>query len=633
MQVDETKTKPKSLWSHLYQQVEEQSDSCDVTVQVGSWKRKFHWCVLSASPFFVRLYESHFQEQQTGLIKLNIGTSNSVQTAIHFLYGQCPKITLDNLVDILEVSEFLMIEELKAMCIKRLKCVTINLENCIEILSVATRFEVYLENVSDFILSHLPDLLSNDEMLLLDKESVRFILTDQMLMYVSRKDCFRFLIKWISHCPGRKSDFAELFACLNKDDLEEDALETVNLNCLTESDRSLCLNISGWPDRHHDVLAVFPPIYSSGNYFIYAYNTRKKSWCQIKLQDNFYWGNKVRATLERPHTILHLKDGGQKIGFFNLVTQNKLEKEVEMTGNAEVPDLQHLTVSDANKYCVCNFTHADKCSTGEDNRLKLMTSLYAMPELYDFDDVSLLPLLVALSEPWRKRMNAASLYISEKEDNTEISLKPLITVRGSVQSICVTDEAVCLLIPERQQLIVYAERQHRVTEFDLSIYKLNENSYVCPCSKGGLYVVSQMHILQIGIRINHSDIIVNVSEIELEKKDDSNDWQYQAYPTRLEVLQDKVMAVTQCSERHVNQVWYQGLPENIKDLHKEEKFEIEVPEPLKYLSDFHFLQINLPKENLRCPIDCPHCNYKDTTRPRYYDCGKDNYFKEEIYYY
>ena len=37
MEVDENKTRPKSLWAHLYQQVQEQSEFCDVTVEVNSW--------------------------------------------------------------------------------------------------------------------------------------------------------------------------------------------------------------------------------------------------------------------------------------------------------------------------------------------------------------------------------------------------------------------------------------------------------------------------------------------------------------------------------------------------------------------------------------------------------------------
>ena len=30
-------------------------------------RRKFHWCVLSLSPFFCKLYESKLQEQQNGM--------------------------------------------------------------------------------------------------------------------------------------------------------------------------------------------------------------------------------------------------------------------------------------------------------------------------------------------------------------------------------------------------------------------------------------------------------------------------------------------------------------------------------------------------------------------------------------
>ena len=37
MQVDENKARPKSLRELLYQQTKEQSEYCDVTVEVNSW--------------------------------------------------------------------------------------------------------------------------------------------------------------------------------------------------------------------------------------------------------------------------------------------------------------------------------------------------------------------------------------------------------------------------------------------------------------------------------------------------------------------------------------------------------------------------------------------------------------------
>lgn len=311
-----------------------------------------------------------------------------------------------------------------------------------------------------------------------------------------------------------------------------------------------------------------------------------------------------------------------------------------MTDDTEVPVLKYLTVSDTNVYCVSNFSHVDEKNIEEvDNKEMFIAHLLATQALYGFCDLSQLPLLAALSGPRRKRINAACLYVSEQEDETEISLKPLICVRGSVQSVCVADGVVCLLIPERKQLIVYAERQHRATKLDLSIYVFDEKSYVRPCSKGGLYVVTQTHILQLAIHVNNSDIVASVSEIELEKKHDPNDLWYLEYPTLFEILNDKVIAVIKCRETFENQLWYQPLPENIKYLDKEEKFEIDVPEPLKGRSDIHFLQINLPKNSLRCPVDCPHCNYEDKTPSRYmvYDYGRNYYerdceFNEAVYY-
>ena len=41
MEVDERKTSPSSLEVQLFRQVEEQSELCDVTVQVGTWVRSF----------------------------------------------------------------------------------------------------------------------------------------------------------------------------------------------------------------------------------------------------------------------------------------------------------------------------------------------------------------------------------------------------------------------------------------------------------------------------------------------------------------------------------------------------------------------------------------------------------------
>ncbi|XP_053402286.1 uncharacterized protein LOC123548626 isoform X3 [Mercenaria mercenaria] len=65
MQFYEENRRPESNRKFLIKQVEEQSDWCDVTLRIGPWEKKFHGCVLVASPFFDQILKSNFLEKQT----------------------------------------------------------------------------------------------------------------------------------------------------------------------------------------------------------------------------------------------------------------------------------------------------------------------------------------------------------------------------------------------------------------------------------------------------------------------------------------------------------------------------------------------------------------------------------------
>ena len=126
-----------------------------------------------------------------------------MEAAISFLYGQRPKITIANAGECLEMAEFLMIDELKSLCIEKMRSFPVNMETCFMLFLLVSTYEINIPRISDFILGHLPELFAMGEMLLLDKDSVMYIITEPMLSYVSRGDCFRFLLKWTKHCPRR----------------------------------------------------------------------------------------------------------------------------------------------------------------------------------------------------------------------------------------------------------------------------------------------------------------------------------------------------------------------------------------------------------------------------------------------
>ena len=527
-----------------------------------------------------------------GLIKISIGTSNSVQTAINFLYGKLPTITLDNVEDLLEVAEVLMIEELKAICISKLKTIRLNEDNCFKVLMMASRYDFDLENVSNFICANLPELLRKDEMLLLDKESVRFILTDPLLAYVSPDDFFRFLIKWVGYCERRRSDFVQLFSCLDKDALSANVLSTVDLNCLSETDKPLCDNFSGDSNRWCDMLTVYPPFYISGKHHLYAYNLKKKLWYTIPINDSFYYSHDVRACLISANSLVNYKSRNQKLCFYNLATQNGIEKRIEMTSSAETPDIKHVSVCGEKIYCVGNVEYIPKTR----NRWKRVL-----------------------------KKDASCLCVSVNVDESKLTMRELISIRGFVQSVCVADDVICLLVPESKHIIVYSDKELLLTKFELLDDQLDEKSYICPRVRGGIYVVTKLHVLQLSIRLNSSDIIVCVSDILVQAKAESSDPWIREFPPRYEILPDKIVTITRCRGGGEWQLWYQFLPELIGFLDKEEEFEIYVPEPLKHFSSLNLLQITLPKETLLCPVDCPHCKYKSTTTAKFSSYDMDYY--------
>ena len=88
MQVDETKTRPRSLRTHLYQQVQEQSQFCDVTVQVNSWVNTYmyitykklvsHFAWDELLNFNVALLETSCFRQKSDGSKVKVGNDQEM---------------------------------------------------------------------------------------------------------------------------------------------------------------------------------------------------------------------------------------------------------------------------------------------------------------------------------------------------------------------------------------------------------------------------------------------------------------------------------------------------------------------------------------------------------------------------
>ena len=526
-----------------------------------------------------------------------------MEAAIHFLYGQLPKITIDNAGDVFEIAEFLMIEELKASCIQKMKAVPVTLQNCLKLFLLMSTYDFYFQDVSDFILSHLTELFTMDEMLLLNKESIRYIITEPILSYVSREDCFRFLLKWTKLYSSRQSDFSELLSCL--DSVNMDILNTVDLSYLSERNKLLCTNIPKASNMPCDVLLAYPPETVSGKKF-YAYNFEMNTWFQsLPFQDNYYWPITGRATMKNQNTITRLSHKSKKVLFYNIQNKTLIEKSVEAAGCDEMPELKHLNLINNRLYCVRNVTHYIEKLVDE--------PIISLEEQFVLMVRDRFPRRVR-----RQRMEGCCLYEAEDEDDFEIKFQPLISMCGTAKSFCCLDGFACLLMNEMKELLIYAVNECSITKIDLSEYTTDEMSYIYPYHEGGLFVVTKAGILQIDIRMKGSEIISSIIDTWLIKKAEDKEyseyWRSRNYPPRFEIVNDKIITITRCPEKYEYKFYYQMLPKEICLLDKEEKIEIVVPDLLKHDGDVHFIQMRLPKDSLRCHVDCPHCKHRDQVR-------------------
>ncbi|WAR28035.1 hypothetical protein MAR_013739 [Mya arenaria] len=101
----------------LRKQVEEQRDFCDFTVRHGLWSKRYHACVVySSSAFIQAMMRNNFNEKAKGFLELKVGCVESIDMAMMFLYGEAPKLSMENVSAVIHMAQFLLIPNLKAFC-------------------------------------------------------------------------------------------------------------------------------------------------------------------------------------------------------------------------------------------------------------------------------------------------------------------------------------------------------------------------------------------------------------------------------------------------------------------------------------------------------------------------------------
>lgn len=182
-------------------------------------------------------------------VDISVGKMTAVRQAITFLYTGTVNINYSTLKDLLEVADYLQIDDLKTECANYLNNMSITVENCLQLCFVASLYDLDVySQASEYVLGHLPEVLQQADTLNLTPDSVLALLRDPTLNYVSKEDFFKFIVKWVESDKENRGQYFETMFCeldlkkMSRSFLESD-VEMCELVSLSDKCRAHLLNV------------------------------------------------------------------------------------------------------------------------------------------------------------------------------------------------------------------------------------------------------------------------------------------------------------------------------------------------------------------------------------------------------
>ena len=178
----------------------------------------------------------------SGKVHISVGKQAAIRAAITFLYTGTVTLEYSSIKDILEVADYLQIDDLKQECTSYLMSVEVTVNNCVNLCLLASLYSLDIySRVYDYIRGHLPEVMNNEDTMSLTSDSVLELLRDPTLTYVARKDFFNFIIKWIEHDRESRTKYFEAMFCeLDLKKMSREFLEVDVETCQLVKDSDRC---------------------------------------------------------------------------------------------------------------------------------------------------------------------------------------------------------------------------------------------------------------------------------------------------------------------------------------------------------------------------------------------------------
>jgi len=176
---------------------------CDVTLQAAETSFPAHRNVLAVScPYFYKLFTSEMKEKTAETINLEAleVRASAIDTLLTYLYTGNIDVTHFNADELLVLSDYFLITELKAMASEELET-KVNVSNCLFYLDFAERYncERLAQASRLFLEKHFQEVTQSEDFLNLGFSEVNDIISSDNIIVEKEEIVFGSIIRWIEH--------------------------------------------------------------------------------------------------------------------------------------------------------------------------------------------------------------------------------------------------------------------------------------------------------------------------------------------------------------------------------------------------------------------------------------------------
>ncbi|KAI0211369.1 Kelch-like protein 2, partial [Lamellibrachia satsuma] len=180
----------------------------DVTLVSGDYRGTCHRSVLAAaSPYFHTMFTSGLPDSESDTVKLNIDQA-TLKLVVDYIHSAEIKITVDNVQNLVESSDLLLLDDLKAEC-DQFMSNQVQLDNRLDMYKYASlyRLELLQRTARRLMAVDFMSVVSTSEFRELPcKELIEYISDDDV--NVDTEDAvFEAVLNWVRHDLSERKSF------------------------------------------------------------------------------------------------------------------------------------------------------------------------------------------------------------------------------------------------------------------------------------------------------------------------------------------------------------------------------------------------------------------------------------------